>query len=258
MEKQQMDMTKIRHQIQDCDKLLIGIGEEWSQSRCPDVLGAYEDLYRLVKGRDYFIVTMATDAIIYESPLGSREETVQTAERRAMEIPGERGQNERTRALLDRLFPVTEEAETLAQRIVAPCGNETWRQCGRACTKDIWEPGEISDGRCPHCGAPLVGNTIDADVYIEEGYLPQWNHYTRWLSNTLNRRLVILELGVGFSHPQVIRFAFEKTAFFNQKAYLYRVNRQFAQITEELAGRAEPVSMDSVEFVRELAKAQMV
>ncbi len=24
------------------------------------------------------------------------------------------------------------------KRMVAPCGNVTWRQCSKACTKDIW------------------------------------------------------------------------------------------------------------------------
>lgn len=59
------------------------------------------------------------------------------------------------------------------ERIVAPCGNETWRQCSRACTKDIWEPGEIPEDICPHCGAPLTGNTREAETYIEEGYMPR-------------------------------------------------------------------------------------
>lgn len=52
-------------------------------------------------------------------------------------------------------------------------------QCSAGCTKDIWEPDEIPSGICPHCGAPLTGNTIEAHPYIEEGYLPQWNHYGR-------------------------------------------------------------------------------
>ena len=85
-----------------------------------------------------------------------------------------------------------------ASRITAPCGNETWRQCSRSCTKDIWEPGEIPDDICPHCGAPLCGNTIDADSYIEEGYLPQWMAYTRWLTGTVNRPLLVLELGLSY------------------------------------------------------------
>ena len=94
--------------------------------------------------------------------------------------------------------------------------------------------GEIPDGLCPHCKAPLTGNTIKADQYIEEGYLPQWAAYTKWLAGTLNKKLVILELGVGFQTPTVVRWPFEKTAFFNQKSYMYRINEKFSQITEEL------------------------
>lgn len=30
-----------------------------------------------------------------------------------------------------------------ADRITAPCGNVNWFQCSEACTKDIWERGEV-------------------------------------------------------------------------------------------------------------------
>lgn len=135
------------------------------------------------------------------------------------------------------------------RRIVAPCGNETWRQCSKACTKDIWEPGEIPDDICPHCGAPLTGNTIKAEVYIEEGYLPQWRKYTEWLAGTMNQPLLILELGEGFENPGVIRWPFEKTITYNQKSFLYRVNETFAQLAEGMKDRAASISENSVEWV---------
>lgn len=136
--------------------------------------------------------------------------------------------------------------------IVAPCGNVGWRQCQKACTKDIWEGREVPEGICPHCGAPLIGNTIEAETYIEEGYLPQWNAYTRWLAATLNRNLLVLELGVDFKVPTVIRWPFEKTVFFNKKSYMYRVHSSLAQITEEIRERAEGVSRNSVEWIQSI------
>ena len=135
------------------------------------------------------------------------------------------------------------------RRITAPCGNLTWVQCPEACTKDIWEAGEVSDGICPHCGRELVPNTIACAHYIEEGYLPQWKAYQKWLSGTLNKKLLILELGVGFQTPTVIRWPFEKTVFFNRKAHMYRINEKFYQIAEELKERVVPVAADSMEFV---------
>lgn len=139
-------------------------------------------------------------------------------------------------------------------RIVAPCGNETWRQCSKSCTKDIWEPGEIPDDICPHCGAPLTGNTREAEKYIEEGYLPQWQKYMKWLTTTINHQLLVLELGEGFQTPTVIRWPFEKTVYFNQKSRMYRVHETLSQVTEEIGDRAWAVAENSVEWVRKLEK----
>lgn len=137
-------------------------------------------------------------------------------------------------------------------RIVAPCGNVHWRQCSKACTKDIWEEGEVKDDVCPHCGAPLTGNTIQAETYIEEGYLPRWESYKKWQAETLNKRLLVLELGEGFETPTVMRWPFEKITFFNKKASLYRINSQFYQVPKEVEGKAWGIKADSVEFMRSL------
>ena len=202
----------LEERLEHASKVLVGIGAEWREERCRDrgsgVGQAYQKLYQLIQGKDYFIVTTNTDAAIFHSPLDGN-------------------------------------------RITAPCGNVTWRQCSKSCTKDIWEPGEIPDDICPHCGAPLTGNTIDADDYIEEGYLPQWQNYTRWLAATVNRELLVLELGEGFKTPTVIRWPFEKTVRYNRKSFFYRVNEKFAQLAEGIQERAVSVERNSVEWVME-------
>ena len=200
-------IERIEKELTDCEKLLIGIGEEWDKANAGDVQNLYEQMNRIIKDKDYFIVTTVTDGELLKSNLNPK-------------------------------------------KMVAPCGNVTWRQCSKSCTKDIWEPGEIKNDICPHCGEPLTGNTIDAEEYIEEGYLPQWNAYTRWLAGTLNKKLLILELGVGFRTPTVIRWPFEKTASVNKKAFLYRIHGSFAQLSESISEKAESVPENSVEFFR--------
>ena len=141
-----------------------------------------------------------------------------------------------------------------SRRVVAPCGNIHWRQCSKACTKDIWEEGEVPDDICPHCKAPLTGNTVEAETYIEEGYLPRWEAYKKWQTGTLNRRLVILELGEGFKTPTVMRWPIEKIGFFNQKSIFYRIHENFYQMPKELGERAAGIQADSVSFIRGLAE----
>lgn len=140
-------------------------------------------------------------------------------------------------------------------RIVAPCGNIHWRQCSEACTKDIWEEGEVPDDMCPHCGAPLTGNTVRAKVYIEEGYMPRWAAYTKWQAGTLNHDLLLLELGVGFDSPTVIRWPFEKIAYVNQKAFLERVHERLYQLPVEVEERAGSQAANSVSWILGLSEA---
>lgn len=220
-----MDQYKndITEALGGAEKVLIGIGGEWRlvddgrdirQRRLEDsaqsgLREAYEALWKLVKDRDYYVVTTVTDGAIYDTGF-------------------ETG------------------------RIVAPCGNIHWRQCSAACTKDIWEEGEAPDDICPHCKAPMTGNTIEAETYIEEGYLPRWEAYKKWQTGTLNRKLVILELGEGFSTPTVIRWPFEKIAFFNQKSVFYRIHESFYQMPKEIEGRAVGIQSNSAAFIRSL------
>ena len=101
---------------------------------------------------------------------------------------------------------------------------------------------------CPICGSPLQFHVKSEEGYLEKGYLDQWQSYNRWLSCTLNRRLCILELGVGFEYPQVIRWPFEKAAYFNQKAELIRVHSRLPQTASELGKRGISIECSPIEF----------
>ena len=59
----------------------------------------------------------------------------------------------------------------------------------------------------------------------------------------------MLELGVGFKTPTVIRWPFEKTVFFNKKAWLFRVHQELFQTSEEIKEKSTPIAKDSVEFL---------
>lgn len=85
-----------------------------------------------------------------------------------------------------------------------------------------------------HVAAPML--------YPED--TENWNDYMKWLSYTLNRHLLVLELAVGFSNPGIIRFPFEKTVFFNQKSKMYRVHPTLPQIAAEIGDRGTAILSD--------------
>lgn len=214
-------MLAVCQRLKDSDRVLIGIGGEWKQN--PDKKQIAEIVSRPEVDRAY--------EALYELIKDKDYFIVTTVtDGKIWEQPFD------------------------SSRIVAPCGNINWRQCEAACTKDIWELGEIPDGKCPHCGAELIPNTVENGHYIEEGYLPQWKAYTEWLARTLNKKLTVLELGEGFRTPTVIRWPFEKTVFFNKKAWFYRVHHEFYQISGDLKEKAEGVEADSVSFICRLAE----
>lgn len=186
----------------------------------------YENLTKCLKDKNYFIVSVCLDGSIQNSTLNK-------------------------------------------ERIVEPCGSYERMQCSEKCTGDLYEvPKEFLDGLkenmpkddtgsmislCPHCGKPLVFNNIEAENYAEEGYLEQWELYKKWLQGTVNKNLCILELGVGMKYPTVIRWPFEKVAFFNQKAEMFRVHSRLYQIDEKIKDRGYGICQRPEDFLKELS-----
>lgn len=81
----------------------------------------------------------------------------------------------------------------------------------------------------------------------------EWEMYLKWLQGTLNRKLVVLELGVGLKYPNVIRFPFEKISYFNQKAEFVRVHDRLFQMPEELGGKGDSIQEDPVELLASIS-----
>lgn len=185
---------------------------------------AYENLRDMLEGKNYFVVSLCMDDYIYEAGLSE-------------------------------------------DRIVTPCGGFRKMQCDNNCSHVLSNiPQEsyaavmqyyrkevpvntLHEPVCPICGGKLRFNQLGVTRYAEEGYLERWNDYTKWLQGTVNKRLCILELGVGMEYPTVIRFPFEKIIFYNQKAFLYRVHPSLCQIGEGIAARGMSIRDNPIDFL---------
>ena len=167
-------------------------------------------------------------------------------------------------------------------RMVAPCGTLKFMKCDRGCFKHVYDTEMVFDNinsilckhytdgyndkdnmyqelieampQCPMCKQVMSINIVKTNNYSEEGYRESWDSYMSWLQKTLNRKLVMLELGEGFDTPTVIRWPFEKVATVNNKATLIRVNDKVWQISEDIEAKAIPVNMSGVAFAEEIIK----
>lgn len=82
----------------------------------------------------------------------------------------------------------------------------------------------------------------------------QWTLYNKWLSATLNKKLLIIELGEDFSRPHIFRWPFEKIVFINKLSTLYRINEKFYQLPENIGDRAYGHKINVNNFIEEFMK----
>ncbi|MDD6325024.1 MAG: hypothetical protein PUA72_05470 [Lachnospiraceae bacterium] len=270
---------QVAEAIEQSDIVLVGIGREFTE-KIPEeskveclapyeesrfyanlpsddaVIQAYNALRRQIGKKPYFVVTLNTDDLIYRSefeaeqivaPCGSMSK-LQCKEHIIEAAP-----------IREQMLRAWEDAHSVELEEEDISSDEANRRSEQINKKDKNMETDVSTAEallskyavCPTCGAPLAFHTIANPDYLESGYLPQWEHYKKWLTATLNKKLCILELGVDFTFPQVIRFPFEKTAFYNKKATFVRVNSRFPQLEAELAaeGRAISVAESPVEML---------
>lgn len=96
-----------------------------------------------------------------------------------------------------------------------------------------------------------IAMPLDESIPIDDNE-KRWNEYTNWLQMTLNKDLLVLELGVGFDLPTLVRWPFEKIALYNNKAFLVRVNDSFPQLPEDISNKGEAVKSSVDEFLNEI------
>ncbi len=216
---------EIQQKIIDADLVLVGVGAEFEAKRYfldEKAKTALSVLLDVLTGKNYFILTTCTNDALKD--IGFKTE-----------------------------------------RMVAPCGTLCKKQC-ECCENSIADLTKedisllqqaIIKGEKPYfsaclsCGKPMVLNNVYADNYDENGYLGNWSIYKKWLQGTINKKLCILELGVDLSFPSVIRWPFEKIAFYNQKADFIRVNERLFHMSEELKDKGISIAKNSIDWLLE-------
>ena len=109
----------------------------------------------------------------------------------------------------------------------------------------------ISSTKHNYLGESTINPKRMVCPYINEDE-KQWDFYNKWLSATLAKKLLVIEIGEGFNNPNLIRWPFERIVMINDKAHFYRAHSTFYQIPKEIADKACTMKINSYEVLKEL------
>lgn len=109
--------------------------------------------------------------------------------------------------------------------------------------------------KCPVCGGPMEMNLRCDQYFVEdEAWHEAEQRFGEFISECNDKRTVLLELGVGFNTPTIIRFPFEKLVRENEKMSLIRLNLDEAVVPESFGERAVGINEDMVKSINDLQK----
>lgn len=164
-----------------------------------------------------------------------------------------------------------EKAGLSTDHIFCTQGDYFHIQCGKGChektydavelfrkmdleRKDCMIPSELVP-KCPVCGGPMDMNLRKDNYFVqdEEWYASE-EKFEEYLIEAINKKLVLIELGVGFNTPTIIRFPFEKLAQENENISLIRLNLDQAVVPKSLGDRAVGINADMAESMRDIVK----
>lgn len=86
----------------------------------------------------------------------------------------------------------------------------------------------------------------DAFFVQDDNWYKQNKKYEEFLNNAKNRKAVLLEFGVGFNTPGIIRFPFEQMIYQNSNWNLVRFNKDnistFLDIQDRIIGIKDDIN----------------
>lgn len=160
-----------------------------------------------------------------------------------------------------------------AARMFATQGDYGEIQCERGCHQKVYDAGElfrrmdrarrdclVPSGlvpKCPVCGGNMTMHLRCDQYFVEdEDWHEAAGHYRNFLERMEGKKGVLLELGVGFNTPGIIRFPFEKMARENENLSLIRLNRDEAVVPESFGDRAVGIGGDMAKVISDLHSRQ--
>lgn len=181
-------------------------------------LPLYRKLFQLVKDKDYFVITTNVDSQFMKAGFNQQ---------RFFEVQGNYGE-----------FQCSVPCRQLVY------DNQDQIMAMLAASGDKLEiPSQLLPA-CPACGAPMTRHLRVDDSFVQdESWYQQQENYGNFLRQLEGKKVVLLELGVGYNTPTIIRFPFEQLTYHLPSARLIRFNQTDLQGFEENKDKTLTITM---------------
>lgn len=206
--------------------------------------GVYSDVLQLVQDKDYFVLTTNVDHCFQKAGFDKN---------RLFYTQGDYG-------LLQCSKPCHEETydnEELVRKMVLSQGyaieqGDLVTPEGRAVRMQI--PSDLVP-KCPRCGRPMSMNLRADGTFVQDaGWDEAAKRYEDFLRASQNKKVVFLELGVGYNTPGIIKYPFWQYTYNWKDAYYVCINKGQADIPPEIRDKAIGVDADIAEVIGDIKK----
>ena len=188
----------------------------------------YEELFRLVKDKDYFVITTNVDHCFQKAGFDKK---------RLFYTQGDYGLFQCSEPCHSKTYENENmiRAMVLSQGWVIGENNELVLPKGASLKMAV--PTELLP-QCPMCGKPLTMNLRSDDKFVEdEGWHQAAERYENFL-RTRNGKMLFLELGVGYNTPVIIKYPFWQMTAQNPDASYVCINYGEALCPEQIKERS--------------------
>ena len=186
----------------------------------------YRDLHELVRGKDYFVITTNVDHCFQKAGFDKR---------RLFYTQGDYGLWQCSVPCHKKTY---DNEETVRKMIAEQRGMKI--------------PSELVP-RCPVCGKPMAMNLRSDNTFVEdEGWREAAARYEDFLDACAGRRVLFLELGVGYNTPAIIKYPFWSMASKSKSAAYACVNLNQAVCPAEIEAKSICISADIGDVLAQL------
>ncbi len=187
----------------------------------------YSKLYDLVKDKNYFVITTNVDGQFINNGFDK-----------------------------DKVFEVQGSYSKL--QCSTPCHNKLYdneklvKQLLNNIDDDLKVPSSLVP-KCPVCAEEMSVNLRCDDTFVEDD---NWhimsNKYTNFIENNKQKKVLLLEFGIGFNTPGIIRFPFEEMTYTYKDFKLIRFNDKYASVPKEIKEKSISVNENINEVINKI------